>query len=173
MNLSNFNNFYLGTFIAPIVGPGNNFRPSGKGQMQKIRVLLADDDDNFARILKKELEEEDFIIDLASNGVEAVMNAINQAYDFLLMDLRMPRLSGIDALKIIKKLAPNTPCIAFSGNAGPGERAEFVECGAMKCLEKPFAISGLKEQIKDYFRKEKAIPASPSPLRGEDMKKLA
>ena len=71
-----------------------------------MRILLADDDKNFASILKKELEEENFMVDVVANGVEAVMNFIGKAYDFLLMDLKMPRLSGVDALRIIKKISP-------------------------------------------------------------------
>ena len=122
-----------------------------------MRILLADDDKNFASVLKQELEDENFIVDLAANGVEAVMNFIGKAYDFVLMDLKMPRLSGIDALKIIKKIAPGIPCLTFSGMAGPKERAEAVECGAMKCLEKPFSISQLKEDIKNYIPKPEEI----------------
>jgi DNA-binding NtrC family response regulator len=67
----------------------------------------------------------------------------------------MPKLSGIDALKIIKKLTPDVPCIAFSGKAGASERAEAVQCGALKCLEKPFALSQLKEDIKKHLFKQK------------------
>ncbi len=115
-----------------------------------MRILLVDDDRNFISVLKQELEEKDFSVDLAANGVEAVLSSINGLYDFLLMDLRMPRLSGLDALKIIKRLRPDMPCITFSGAAGVSERTESIQNGAMKCLEKPFSITQLQEEIESY-----------------------
>ncbi len=59
-----------------------------------MNILLAEDDKNFGLILKSELEEEHHRVDLVANGVEAVLSFINKAYDFVLLDLRMPRLSG-------------------------------------------------------------------------------
>ena len=61
-------------------------------------------------------------------------------YDFILLDLKMPRLNGTDTLKIIKKLNPSVPAITFSGNAGNTEMAESVSCGAIECLAKPFEV---------------------------------
>ena len=118
-----------------------------------MNILLADDDKNFGLILKSELEEERHHVDLVSNGVEAVLRFINNFYDFVLLDLRMPRLSGTDALRIIKTINPHVPAIAFSGNAGSSEMAETLRCGAIKCFSKPFAIAQLKEDIKNYFPK--------------------
>ena len=137
-----------------------------------MRILLADDDKNFASILKQELEEENFMVDVVANGVEAVMNFIGKAYDFLLMDLKMPGLSGVDALKIIKKLKPDTPCITFSGKAGPAERAEAVECGAMSCLQKPFAISQLKEEIRNHISQIEGVISAPGMIGGSQNKVL-
>jgi DNA-binding response OmpR family regulator len=113
-----------------------------------LHILLAEDDKNFGTILKGELEEESYCVDLVCNGVEAVLNFIGKHYDFVLLDLRMPRLSGTDALRIIKNINPSVPAIAFSGNAGSSEMAETLQCGAIKCFSKPFAIAQLKEDIK-------------------------
>ena len=118
-----------------------------------VNILLADDDKNFGLILKSELEEDHHRVDLVPNGVEAVLNFIKKPYDFVLLDLRMPRLSGTDALRIIKNLSPQVPVITFSGNAGRSEMAETLQCGAIKCFSKPFAIAELKEDIKNYFPK--------------------
>jgi len=54
---------------------------------------------------------------LVSDGVEAVINFIQNPYEFVLLDLRMPRLNGSEALRIIKSLKPNIPIISFSGHA--------------------------------------------------------
>ena len=117
----------------------------------RVNILLADDDKNFCTVLKNELEEEKHTVDVVSDGVEAVLRFVNNIYDFVLLDIRMPRLNGIDALRIIKTINPNVPTIAFSGNAGSSEMSETLRCGAIKCFTKPFAIAQLKEDIKNYL----------------------
>jgi len=118
-------------------------------------ILLADDDRNFGRILKYELEKDGHAITLVSDGVEAVIAFIENGntYDFVLLDIKMPRLDGINALRIIRKLAPEMPAITFSGNAGSGEMAESVKAGAIRCLTKPFEISQLKDDLKKHQRR--------------------
>jgi len=116
-----------------------------------LNILLAEDDRKFGSILKRELEEESYIVDVVSNGVEAVLNFIHNSYDFVLLDLGLPRLGGTDALRIIKTLNPHVPAITFSGNAGSGEMAETVQCGAIRCFKKPFAIAQLIEDIRTCF----------------------
>jgi len=115
-----------------------------------LNILLADDDKNFGLIVKSELEEERHCVDLVANGVDAVLNFLNKVYDFVLLDLRMPRLGGTDALRIIKNINPHVPAITFSGHADSKEMVETLECGALKCFTKPFSISQLKDEIRHY-----------------------
>jgi DNA-binding response OmpR family regulator len=116
-----------------------------------VNILLAEDDKNFGLVLKKELEEDDHTVDLVGNGVDAVLNFISKTYAFVLMDIKMPRLNGNDALRIMKRIKPQVPAITISGKAGSAERAESVECGAIKCLTKPFEIAQLKGDLKSFF----------------------
>lgn len=116
-----------------------------------MNILLAEDDRNFGFILKGESEQEHYRVDLVPNGVEAVLSFIQKPYDFVLLDLKMPRLSGIDALRIIKNLKPHVPAIAFSGNAVSIELEETVKCGALKCFSKPFLMAELKGDLRSYF----------------------
>ncbi len=112
-----------------------------------MRILLAEDDRNFGRVLKTELEEKGYDIDLVPDGLEAVMKFIDHSHDFVLLDIKMPKIDGISVLKIIKKLKPDVPAITISGNAGGAEMAESVSVGAMRCLPKPFEIAHLKNEI--------------------------
>ena len=115
-----------------------------------MNILLCEDDKNFGLVLKRELEESQFDVDLVPNGVEAVLTFITTPYDFVLLDIVMPRLNGIDALRIIKKINPNVPVITFSGNAGSREMEESIMCGAKKCLRKPFCVAELKDDIRNH-----------------------
>src|SRR5512140_1200465 len=119
-------------------------------QGESVNILIAEDDKNFGRVLKAELEESGYIVELVSDGVAAVLEFIDGKYDFILFDIKMPRLDGIDALRIIRKLNPRVPAITFSGNAGSGEMADSVKAGAMRCLTKPFEIAQLTGEIKKY-----------------------
>ena len=116
-----------------------------------MNILLAEDDRNFGFVLKNELEAEKYTIDHVTNGVDAVLNFMSKAYNFVLLDIKMPRLDGLDALKIIKEINPNVPVISFSGNANQKEMAQSVECGAVHCFRKPFEISLLKDEIKSHI----------------------
>ena len=117
--------------------------------MSLLNILIAEDDQNFGLILKGELEEDRYSVDLVRNGVDAVLSFIKNAYDFVLLDLRMPKMSGSDALRIIKCINQKVPVITFSGNAGSDERADTVRCGAIKCYSKPFSIAEVREDIKN------------------------
>ena len=124
-----------------------------------VHILLAEDDKNFGIVLRGELEEGGCVVTLVNDGVEAVLSFLSRAYDFALLDIRMPRLNGIDALRIIKKINPEVPAITFSGNSGRQERQQSMEVGSIKCLTKPFNIALLKEEIKTWLTARK----TPSP----------
>jgi two-component system response regulator AtoC len=115
-----------------------------------MKVLIVEDDKNFGFVLKGELAETGCDIDLAVDGVDGVLKFIDEDYGFVLLDIKMPKLDGINALRIIKKLKPAVPAITYSGNAGSGEMAESVRAGAIRCLTKPFEISMLKNEIRKY-----------------------
>ena len=116
-----------------------------------MKILLAEDDRNFGIVLRSELEQDGNAVDIAYDGVEAVMNFIGRPdYDFIILDIKMPRLDGINALRIIKKLDPAVAAITISGNAGSGEMLESVKAGAIRCLTKPFEIAQLKDEMQKH-----------------------
>jgi CheY-like chemotaxis protein len=119
-----------------------------------MNILIAEDDRNFGKILKTELQEEGYTIELVNDGVEAVLRCIDEKYDFLIFDIKMPKLDGINALRIIKRMNPRIPAVTISGNAGSGEMAESVKVGAIRCLTKPFEIAQLKQEIKKQVARQ-------------------
>jgi DNA-binding response OmpR family regulator len=113
------------------------------------RILLADDDTAFGFTVKQELEQRGFSVDLVHDGVEAVLNCMDKPYACILMDGQMPRLHGVDALRIIKKVNPGIPAILISGFLESPEISEFVECTGAKCLAKPFEMAHLEKEIRN------------------------
>jgi DNA-binding response OmpR family regulator len=118
-----------------------------------VRILLAEDDKNYGKVLKNELEDDKFTVDWVVDGVEAVLQFLETPYGAVLLDLKMPRLDGNDALRILKKIDPVVRVITFSGAAGEAEKKESLECGALHCLSKPFRISFLKEELRNQLGK--------------------
>jgi DNA-binding response OmpR family regulator len=119
------------------------------GEKNPVNILLAEDDKNFGIIIKSELEEEGYVVDLVNDGMEAVLRFIDGHYNVFLFDIRMPGLGGIGALRIIRKLNRDVASIAFSGNAGQDEIAEALNAGARQCFVKPFGMAELIDCIRD------------------------
>jgi DNA-binding response OmpR family regulator len=119
-----------------------------------LNILLADDDKNFGIVLKNELEEEGYSVELVTDGVEAVLHFIEYPYDLVLIDVKMPKLDGIGALKIIKKLKPAIPVIIFSGNSGFSYIEEMLNMGVIRYFLKPFDMEDFKKCIKKNLVKK-------------------
>jgi two-component system, NtrC family, response regulator AtoC len=115
-----------------------------------LNILLAEDDRNLGMIVKNELEEDGYAVDLVNDGVGAVLKSLEKTYDIFLFDMKMPKLDGIQALRIIKKGDRYLTAIAFSGDAGQDEIADVLEAGAIRYLSKPFEI----EELKGFIRKQ-------------------
>jgi CheY-like chemotaxis protein len=126
-----------------------------------LDILIADDDRNFGLILQRELEEESHTVDWVTDGVEAVLRCLERSYGLVLMDIRMPRLSGLDALRIITRLNPLIPVVTISGNAGAHEMEECARLGARTCLAKPFSFVQLKDDIARLVAADRATFPQP------------
>ncbi len=107
------------------------------------RILVVDDESDLVDYLASELQFAGFQTDTANNGVEAVIKVLDRVPDVVLMDVRMPKLDGINALKIIRRIAPELPVLMFTGQAGQGDMYEATRLGAFTCLLKPVAIEDL------------------------------
>jgi DNA-binding response OmpR family regulator len=117
-----------------------------------MRILLAEDDTNYGTILKKELEEEQYVVEWVVNGVQAVLAFLEKPYEAVLLDLRMPRLDGNDTLRILKKINADVPVITITGKGSDEEKKESLHCGAIRCFSKPFSIAQLKEELWGFVR---------------------
>ena len=112
------------------------------------RVLIVEDNNGFSRVLKDEIQNSGFEAVAVDNGVEALLQYLEGGIDIILMDVVMPKLSGIDALRIIRKVDPESRVIIITGNPTDEMRKEAMKLGALDFLTKPFSIKSLIEVIK-------------------------
>ena len=118
--------------------------PAGK----KIKLLIADDEKNVSLILQKELARRNYEVSVANDGRSAVEFAQKVDYDVIVMDMTMPHMDGIQALKVIKQAEPSPEVIMLTGNATLETAIEAMKAGAYDYLTKPCKIEELDVLIR-------------------------
>ncbi len=119
------------------------------------RVLIVEDNSGFSRVLKDEIENHGYEAVAVDNGVDALLQHLNGDIDIILMDVVMPKLSGIDALRIIRKIDPAAKVVVITGNPTDEMHKEVMKLGALEFLAKPFSIKALIEIIKNCLKDKK------------------
>lgn len=119
------------------------------------RFLVVDDEPDLRSYIADELRDDGHQVDTAADGVEAVMRVIDGGIDAVVMDIRMPRLDGLNALRILRRLSPSLPVVMFTGQAGQGDMLETTRLGAVTCLLKPVNIDRLKEILVQAVERRK------------------
>ncbi len=113
-----------------------------------IRILVVDDERDVVAYLVSELRSLGWQTGAAYDGVEAAVKVIDGGWNAVLMDLRMPKMDGIGALRIIRRLAPQLPVILFTGQASQSDMIEATRRGAFTCLLKPVPTDQLVKVIR-------------------------
>ncbi len=140
--------------------------------MNSNLVLIADDEPSMRLNLSELLEDEGYSVELASNGKEAVQKTIQHNPMVVLMDIKMPELSGISALKAIKKHDSRIPVIIFTAFGTNEKPIEAIKSGAFDYLDKPFDIDellGVLESALHQHKKIKKLESKTNPLNKNDL----
>ncbi len=111
-------------------------------------ILIVDDEVVLSRLLKSDLEEEKrFVVDVAEDGAEGINLLQQKIYDVVLLDVKMPRVSGIEVLKFIKEYTPSTQVIMLTSFADVKTAIESTRLGAYDFLSKPYDFDELISTI--------------------------
>ena len=119
-------------------------------EIKDLSVLIADDEMVNIHYLRILLRNKVKRIDHAINGKEAVEMAMKNDYNFILMDIKMPVMGGLEATKILKARFPNVRIIAQTAFALPEEAASVLEAGCDDILSKPIKKEFLIDMIHKY-----------------------
>ncbi len=123
--------------------------------MQKEKILVADDEKSMREFLEIMLRKEGYRVTLASNGEEAVRWAEKEIFDLALLDIRMPKLDGLLALKKIKSLSPETVVVIITAFASTDTAIRAMKEGAYDYITKPFKVDEIKLIIRNALEKKK------------------
>ena len=114
----------------------------------KIRVLLVDDEEEFVQTLSERLALRDYDITTSLSGDDALEKVKHYNYDVVILDVAMPGVDGIDALREIKKMKPLTEVIMLTGHGTVETAIEGMKLGAFDFLMKPCNTEDLDTKIK-------------------------
>ena len=122
-----------------------------------MKILIVEDEIGIANFLKQGLEEEGYEVLTASNGQIGVDLALSVEVDLILLDWMLPKVTGIDVCKTIRKTKVDVPILFLTAKDTVQETIEGLKAGANDYIKKPFSFEELLERIKIYFRKNSVV----------------
>lgn len=118
-----------------------------------MRILIAEDEKELARAEATILKLNGYDVDVAQDGAEAVDRVKSANYDVIVLDVMMPRVDGIEALRQIRGMGVTTPVIMLTAKAEVDDRVTGLDAGADDYLTKPFAMKELLARIRSQARR--------------------
>ena len=122
--------------------------------MAKNKILIVDDDPNITKSLRVILQKEGFITQVVSSGEKAIEEVKKDSPDLILLDLVMPGLGGIEALKCIKTFEQEAIIVIITGHPSFESAAEAIRCGAYDYIIKPYDIDEVLFTVKRAIEKK-------------------
>ena len=116
-----------------------------------VRVLLVDDEDSYRNALARRLERRNMVINQAPDGTSCLEYLGGNEADVVVLDMKMPGMSGMETFKTIKKYYPGLKVIFLTGNAAVTEGVEGIKTGAFDYLSKPVEIDHLAGKIRQAW----------------------
>ena len=118
-----------------------------------MNILLAEDEKQLSRALVTAMQATGYHVDPAYNGQEAVDLARQRAYDVIILDIMMPKLNGIEALKQLRQTGNKTYVIMLTAMAEIDDKVTGLEAGADDYLTKPFSLKELLARLRSLERR--------------------
>jgi two-component system response regulator ResD len=119
---------------------------------RQITVLVVDDEERIRRLLKMYLEREEYNIEEAENGDEALEMALNKDYDLIILDIMMPGIDGVEVCKQLREKKA-TPVIMLTAKGEEANRVQGFEAGADDYIVKPFSPREVVLRVKAILRR--------------------
>lgn len=113
----------------------------------QVTVLVADDNEVAQRLCRRVLEKAGHRVLTASDGQQAVDIALTDSPDMVFMDVAMPGMDGLEAMRLIREKKPSMVVVIASAHSMAGDRERFLEAGANDVLSKPFRLNDLTSAV--------------------------
>ena len=117
-------------------------------------VLVADDNDVAQRLCRRVLEKAGYVVLIAADGLQAVDVALAQHPSMILMDVAMPGIDGLEAMRRIKEAIPTMPIVIASAHSMASDGERFLAAGAHTVLSNPFRLADLVAIVGTLVKKQ-------------------
>lgn len=130
-------------------------------------VLAVDDEQNIRRLIRDEFTLEGYDVTTAKNGEEGLALIQRKSYDVILLDIKLPKLNGIEVLKKIKEFSSSIEVIMITGYGDVKSAVDSLKLGARDYVTKPFKLDDLLAIVQEAVSESKAKKSLPLELLGE------
>lgn len=121
------------------------------------KILIVDDERSIRRTLREILEFEKYEVDEAVDGLDCLVKLKQNKYDVIVLDIKMPKMDGMEALERIQLIAADTPVLMISGHANIDTAVEAVKKGAFDFISKPPDLNRLLITLRNAMDKSSLI----------------
>jgi two-component system, NtrC family, nitrogen regulation response regulator NtrX len=128
-----------------------------KGTPIVARILIVDDEQPIRRALKSVLDNEPYEVDEAVDGLDGIEQAKKKKYDVIFLDIRMPRMDGLEAIGKILEVSPDSSIIMISGHGDITTAVDSVRRGAFDYLQKPLDLNRVLITIRNALNRSSLI----------------
>jgi len=118
-----------------------------------MRILLVEDEHKIAQALKEGLEQEAYAVDVAYDGETGLNTALNDDYDLIILDIMLPKLSGLTVCKQIRAAGQHTPVLMLTARGQNRDVIQGLDTGADDYLAKPFSFEVLLARLRALLRR--------------------
>ncbi len=126
---------------------------------EKIKILLVEDDEALSFIVKDNLEQNNYSVELADDGEKALELFGKSTIDLILLDVMLPKLDGFQVAQSIRKKNEQVPIIFITARSMTEDRIAGLTVGGDDYIAKPFSMEELLLKIKIFLKRSAAIPA--------------
>ena len=128
------------------------------GDRKMARILIVEDEPNMVAGLRDNFEYEGYEVITAPDGAAGLERALNEAPDLVVLDVMMPRMSGLEVCKQLKSKRPSIPIIMLTARGQEVDKVVGLELGADDYVTKPFSIRELLARVKAVLRRARTVP---------------
>ncbi len=122
------------------------------------KILIVEDEPNMVAGLRDNFEYEGYEVITAGDGLEGLNRALSDSPDLIVLDVMMPKMSGLDVCKQLKAKRPSIPVIMLTARGQEVDKVVGLELGADDYVTKPFSIRELIARIKAVLRRAQTLP---------------
>jgi DNA-binding response OmpR family regulator len=132
-----------------------------------MRILVIEDDPTVGQYVKRGLEEQRYAVDLVTDGDEGERRASSEAYDLVILDMRLPKKPGLEVLHALRAKGFEKPVLVLTAQDAVDAKVATLRAGADDYVTKPFAFEELLARVEALSRRPKAI--APPKLVVDDL----